>query len=101
MFFVFLVFYRCFTYRHRFGYRNSLETDIETFLLFSRWDRDRAISFLSNYSDFPASQIEAEVDRYITWPGQACAYKVGEIKIKEMRQRAEEQLGNHPLQACT
>ncbi|XP_025079634.1 uncharacterized protein LOC112555444 [Pomacea canaliculata] len=57
------------------------------------WDRDRAISFLSNYSDFPASQIEAEVDRYITWPGQACAYKVGEIKIKEMRQRAEEQLG--------
>ncbi|PVD18570.1 hypothetical protein C0Q70_21120 [Pomacea canaliculata] len=40
------------------------------------WDRDRAISFLSNYSDFPASQIEAEVDRYITWPGQACAYKL-------------------------
>ena len=48
---------------------------------------------MSNYSDFPASQIAAEVDRYITWPGQACAYKVGEIKIKELRQYAEEQLG--------
>ncbi|KAL8597904.1 hypothetical protein ACOMHN_063800 [Nucella lapillus] len=57
------------------------------------WSRERAINFLSNYSDFPASQIAAEVDRYITWPGQACAYKVGEIKIKELRQRAEEQLG--------
>ncbi|KAK7483860.1 hypothetical protein BaRGS_00024877 [Batillaria attramentaria] len=57
------------------------------------WTRERAISFLSNYSDFPASQIAAEVDRYITWPGQACAYKVGEIKIKELRQKAEEELG--------
>ncbi|XP_076453854.1 uncharacterized protein LOC143288997 [Babylonia areolata] len=57
------------------------------------WSRQRAITFLSNYSDFPASQIAAEVDRYITWPGQACAYKVGEIKIKELRQRAEEELG--------
>ncbi|XP_076435983.1 uncharacterized protein LOC143275621 isoform X2 [Babylonia areolata] len=60
------------------------------------WSRDRAINFLSNYSDFPASQIAAEVDRYITWPGQACAYKVGEIKIKELRQRAQEQLGVPP-----
>ncbi|KAL8563128.1 hypothetical protein ACOMHN_066374 [Nucella lapillus] len=57
------------------------------------WSRERAIRFLSNYSDFPASQIAAEVDRYITWPGQACAYKVGEIKIKELRQKAEEELG--------
>ncbi|XP_070174037.1 uncharacterized protein [Littorina saxatilis] len=57
------------------------------------WSRERAISFLSNYSDFPSSQIAAEVDRYITWPGQACAYKVGEIKIKDLRQKAEEELG--------
>ncbi|XP_046365363.2 uncharacterized protein LOC124141400 [Haliotis rufescens] len=57
------------------------------------WSRDRAIRFLTNYSDFPDSQIQSEVDRYITWPGQACSYKVGEIKIKKLRQEAETRLG--------
>uniref|UniRef100_A0A2C9LYI3 DUF885 domain-containing protein n=1 Tax=Biomphalaria glabrata TaxID=6526 RepID=A0A2C9LYI3_BIOGL len=58
------------------------------------WSRDRAIEFLNGYSDFPLSQIAAEVDRYITAPGQACAYKVGEIKIKNLRRKAEEALGS-------
>ncbi|XP_046559433.1 uncharacterized protein LOC124268497 [Haliotis rubra] len=57
------------------------------------WSRDRAIRFLTNYSDFPDNQIQSEVDRYITWPGQSCSYKVGEIKIKKLRQEAETSLG--------
>ncbi|KAH9491796.1 hypothetical protein Btru_029528 [Bulinus truncatus] len=58
------------------------------------WSRDQAINFLNDYSDFPLSQIAAEVDRYITAPGQACSYKVGEIKIKNLRKKAEEALGS-------
>lgn len=66
----------------------------------ARWSRDRAINFLSGYSDFPLSQIAAEVDRYITAPGQACSYKVGEIKIKKIRAKAEKALGMFLSSAC-
>ncbi|XP_050398472.1 uncharacterized protein LOC126816216 [Patella vulgata] len=69
--------------------RLVIDTGIHAF----GWTRERAIEFLSNYSDFPKSQIEAEVDRYITWPGQACAYKIGEMKIKSLRKKAETILG--------
>ncbi|KAK3793385.1 hypothetical protein RRG08_050225 [Elysia crispata] len=57
------------------------------------WNRTQAIDFLRGYSDFPESQLEAEVDRYITAPGQACAYKVGEIKIRHMREKTQNSLG--------
>lgn len=46
-----------------------------------------------NYTAYSREATEIEVDRYVTWPGQACAYKLGEIKIKELRTKAEEQLG--------
>lgn len=46
-----------------------------------------------NYTSSDRPDIEVEIDRYITWPGQACAYKYGEIKILELRRKAEQELG--------
>ncbi len=57
------------------------------------WTREQAIAYLAENTALARHNIEAEVDRYISWPGQALAYKIGELKIRELRRRAEELLG--------
>jgi uncharacterized protein (DUF885 family) len=57
------------------------------------WTRERAIAFMKEHTAKAEHDIEVEVDRYIVWPGQALAYKIGELKIKELRGRAERRLG--------
>jgi len=57
------------------------------------WSRQQAIDYLKENSGLSESFIEAEIDRYIVWPAQALAYKIGELKIKELRARAENALG--------
>ncbi len=58
------------------------------------WSRDRALQFMRENSALSELNITAEVDRYISWPGQATGYKIGELKIRELRRRAEERLGS-------
>ena len=55
------------------------------------WSRDRARAYFAQH--VPAQSI-AEIDRYIAWPGQALAYKIGQLKIRELRQRAQKELGS-------
>jgi uncharacterized protein (DUF885 family) len=57
------------------------------------WTREQAIEYMRSNSAMPMHDIRAEVDRYIGWPGQALAYKTGELKIRELRGEAEEKLG--------
>ena len=57
------------------------------------WSRERAIQFMASNTALPDDEIVTEIDRYISWPGQALSYKVGELKIRALRQHAEEELG--------
>ena len=59
------------------------------------WTRDQAIQFFKDNTGKTDQDIIVEVDRYIVWPGQALAYKIGQLKIREFRTRAEQQLGEH------
>lgn len=58
------------------------------------WTRDQAIRFMLDNTALSRGNIEAEVNRYITWPGQALAYKLGELTIRRLRTKAEGGLGD-------
>lgn len=66
---------------------------VDTGLHHKKWSRSQAIQFMLDNSGLTQENVEREVDRYIAWPGQACAYKIGELRIRELRSRAEASLG--------
>ena len=59
------------------------------------WSREEAIEFVANNTAKTTNDIVVEIDRYIAWPGQALAYKIGELHIIELRTLAEEKLGEN------
>lgn len=67
---------------------------IDTGLHSQHWTRQQAIDFLMQNTALSAANARAEIDRYISWPGQALSYKLGELKIWELRRRAESDLGD-------
>lgn len=67
---------------------------IDTGLHAERWTREQAIDYFKANAAKSELDIVNEVDRYIAWPGQATAYKIGELKIKELRRRATVELGD-------
>ena len=58
------------------------------------WTRQEAIDYMMANTGLTEQNVVSEVDRYMTYPGQATSYKLGELKIKELRRRAEQALGD-------
>lgn len=58
------------------------------------WTREEAVAYFEKNTALSMHNINTEVDRYISWPGQAVSYKIGEIKIRELRKKAEDALGS-------
>ncbi len=68
---------------------------VDTGMHYLGWTRQQAIDFMAANSALTLHNITTEVDRYIAWPGQALAYKMGELKIRELRKKAEGELGTN------
>jgi uncharacterized protein (DUF885 family) len=67
---------------------------VDTGMHHQRWTRERAIQFFLENTALSELNIASEVDRYIAWPGQALAYKIGQLKISELRAIAKKALGS-------
>ncbi|MCD2257835.1 DUF885 domain-containing protein [Psychroserpens luteolus] len=66
---------------------------VDTGIHMKGWTRDQVVEYMSSNTALSLHEINTETDRYISWPGQALSYKIGELKIRELRQKAESQLG--------
>jgi len=68
---------------------------VDTGLHDKGWSRDQALDYLAGNTALSIHEVTTETDRYISWPGQALSYKLGELKIKALRRRAEDKLGEN------
>ncbi len=66
---------------------------VDTGVHSKHWTREQMVQFFHDHSSVDETSIQSEVDRYIAWPGQATAYKIGQLKILELRARAKKELG--------
>ena len=67
---------------------------VDTGVHSQHWTREQMVQYFHDHSNIDDTSIQAEVDRYIAWPSQALAYKVGQLKILELRDRAKKALGD-------
>ncbi len=65
---------------------------VDTGIHYKRWTREQAITYMAETTGLAMTDVESEIERYIVWPGQALAYKVGMIKILELREKAKQAL---------
>lgn len=68
---------------------------VDVGLHYKGWSREKALAYMSENTALSLHEVKTEIDRYIGWPGQAVSYKIGEIHIRSLRQKAEEALDDH------
>ena len=67
---------------------------VDTGIHYKRWTREEAMLYMKDITGMSDTEVVTEIERYIVWPGQACSYKVGMLKILELRERAKKELGD-------
>lgn len=67
---------------------------VDTGIHYKGWSREEAIDYLKSHTALSLHEVNTEIDRYIGWPGQAVSYKIGELKIKSLREEAMSKLGS-------
>ncbi len=67
---------------------------VDTGIHYKRWTREEAMDYMKTTTGMSDAEVVAEIERYIVWPGQACSYKVGMLKILELREKAETEMGD-------
>jgi uncharacterized protein (DUF885 family) len=67
---------------------------VDTGLHSKKWTRDQVVQFFHDHSAIDEVDVQSETDRYIVWPGQALGYKIGQLKITELREKARKELGD-------
>lgn len=72
----------------------ALRLVVDTGIHWKRWTRQQAIAYMNQYSGLTHASVIAEVERYIVDPGQACAYKIGELHLLALRQRVQDAMGD-------
>jgi uncharacterized protein (DUF885 family) len=72
----------------------SVRLVVDTGVHFKHWTREQMVEFFREHTAMDEQNIQTEVDRYIAWPGQALSYKLGQMKILELRERARQELGD-------
>lgn len=80
--------------RLNFEMWRAMRLVVDTGMHSKGWTREQAVEFMRSNSALSEHNIEAEINRYIGWPGQATGYKIGELKILELREQAESALGD-------
>ena len=68
---------------------------VDTGIHSKKWTREQAVQYMLENIANPEGDIRAEIDRYIVWPGQATAYKIGMLKIGELKEHAQTELGGN------
>ena len=68
---------------------------VDTGMHVKGWSRQRAMDYLASNTALSLHNVQTEIDRYISWPGQALSYKIGELTIKRLRAQAQQKLGEH------